>query len=1154
MPGSDRARPTSSVASALRRRSPLSSSSRFSLLLLEDGEYLLDVRYLAFDVGVFRYLEPRLSTHRKVQGRLKICTRGFFFVPQDIAQPVLRFPFRAMPAEPRAECFVEFAADAPVTSSFVSAAVENMYLTFETALVVEMKERGVDHPYVHRKTASSSTNSSSNSGGDPPAKYIFTPLYSRLEALLATVHVIYEVAKLPRRALTKADEENLLATVLAPRLASAFDASLLVDFREKLLLPAPEPVDRVEPLLKYPGCLMLTTLRVYFQPAQLNNVFDPVLKWEYTEIAHIFKRRHLLRQTGLEIYAASGASFFFAFRSRQARDDTYAAMVDQPGLEHCRREDLELMMRRWQSRELSNFDYLQFLNNAAGRTRNDLTQYPVFPWVLRDYTSATLDLTDPRVFRDLSKPIGALNPERLEYFKTRYEVMPRGDEAEGLPPPFLYGTHYSTPGYVLYFLVRMAPQYMLCLQNGKFDAPDRLFRSIDVSWQGCVTNHADLKELIPEFFDESVPPDEWLCNAQHLDFGATQSLDRVDDVELPPWAHKDPREFVRLNRAALESDYVSSHLHEWIDLIFGYKQQGDEALRADNLFYYLSYEGAVDLETVTDPTERCSLESQIQEFGQTPKLLFSTPHPSRDANSSSSTVEIATPDLLPSPRVGQRRVRRLTYPPPGVARSRNLGRRTVELTSLAFIGDESDDEEQIMKAAPRRSIPSSLSFMCFQAPLERIPRAIPFPSHLWHGIGGGNWKPAKRWNWKEKMKVADRGKPPDWNWVESLTYALHAGEITSAVLSRDDATLYSASKDSSLKASRTTDGAVRRTISCKFALSCCDVTPDERVVLVGCWDNRVYMHSTRTGRELDSVLAHSDGISAICVVGNRFLTSSWDSTVKLWRYTPTFIMANPVQTFTECAESVLCLDTSANGAFGAAGTRNGHVYLFNLATPSFHRDVFASRQRRGDVAAVSFASDSSSFVCITMENELLQFNLDGVQLYSMDMRAPGQVRCFESDGEYAVGGTTNGRMFFWKLHEEPGSELVCEIPGAHDTIISSLAVSVDGSAIVSGAIDGSVRVWRLDATSSGELAAPAEASSMRKTSVPRLLVLPPVSSVETASGDAKSTPKAALAATRRAKRESYVSREFRDLSEYRPLSHFFRPSSMETEADIYFEG
>jgi hypothetical protein len=35
-------------------------------------------------------------------------------------------------------------------------------------------------------------------------------------------------------------------------------------------------------------------------------------------------------------------------------------------------------------------------------------QYPVFPWVLADYTSQVLDLSNPAVFRDLSKVIRTL--------------------------------------------------------------------------------------------------------------------------------------------------------------------------------------------------------------------------------------------------------------------------------------------------------------------------------------------------------------------------------------------------------------------------------------------------------------------------------------------------------------------------------------------------------------------------------------------------------------------------------------------------------------------------------------------------------------------------------------------------------------------------
>lgn len=78
---------------------------------------------------------------------------------------------------------------------------------------------------------------------------------------------------------------------------------------------------------------------------------------------------------------------------------------------------IEQATKKWQQRELTNYEYLMFLNLNADRTFNDLRQYPVFPWVIQDYNSEVLDLTATSTFRDLSKPIGALNSVRLDYLR-----------------------------------------------------------------------------------------------------------------------------------------------------------------------------------------------------------------------------------------------------------------------------------------------------------------------------------------------------------------------------------------------------------------------------------------------------------------------------------------------------------------------------------------------------------------------------------------------------------------------------------------------------------------------------------------------------------------------------------------------------------------
>ncbi|XP_063080462.1 lipopolysaccharide-responsive and beige-like anchor protein isoform X2 [Cavia porcellus] len=407
------------------------------------------------------------------------------------------------------------------------------------------------------------------------------------------------------------------------------------------------PAQLVAPSVVVKGTLSVTSSELYFEVDEEDPNFkkmDPKIlayteglhgKWLFTEIRSIFSRRYLLQNTALEIFMANRVAVMFNFPDPATvkKVVNYLPRVGigtSFGLPQTRRISLASprqlfkasnMTQRWQHREISNFEYLMFLNTIAGRGYNDLNQYPVFPWVITNYESEELDLTLPSNFRDLSKPIGALNPKRAAFFAERFESW----EDEQVPR-FHYGTHYSTASFVLAWLLRIEPftTYFLNLQGGKFDHADRTFSSVSRAWRNSQRDTSDIKELIPEFY--YLP--EMFVNFNNYNLGVMDDGTVVSDVELPPWA-KTSEEFVRINRLALESEFVSCQLHQWIDLIFGYKQQGPEAVRALNVFYYLTYEGAVSLNSITDPVLREAVEAQIRSFGQTPSQLLIEPHPPR---------------------------------------------------------------------------------------------------------------------------------------------------------------------------------------------------------------------------------------------------------------------------------------------------------------------------------------------------------------------------------------------------------------------------------------------------------------------------------------------------------------------------------------------
>ncbi|XP_021035694.1 lysosomal-trafficking regulator isoform X3 [Mus caroli] len=400
----------------------------------------------------------------------------------------------------------------------------------------------------------------------------------------------------------------------------------------------------VAPSRETAGELLLGKCGMYFvednasdtvESSSLQGELEPAsFSWTYEEIKEVHRRWWQLRDNAVEIFLTNGRTLLLAFDNTKVRDDVHQSILTNNLPSLLEYGNITALTNLWYTGQITNFEYLTHLNKHAGRSFNDLMQYPVFPFILSDYVSETLDLNDPSIYRNLSKPIAVQYKEKEDRYVDTYKYLEEeyrkgAREDDPMPPvqPYHYGSHYSNSGTVLHFLVRMPPftKMFLAYQDQSFDIPDRTFHSTNTTWRlSSFESMTDVKELIPEFF--YLP--EFLVNREGFDFGVRQNGERVNHVNLPPWARNDPRLFILIHRQALESDHVSQNICHWIDLVFGYKQKGKASVQAINVFHPATYFG-MDVSAVEDPVQRRALETMIKTYGQTPRQLFHTAHASR---------------------------------------------------------------------------------------------------------------------------------------------------------------------------------------------------------------------------------------------------------------------------------------------------------------------------------------------------------------------------------------------------------------------------------------------------------------------------------------------------------------------------------------------
>uniref|UniRef100_A0A146P4U4 WD repeat-containing protein 81 n=1 Tax=Fundulus heteroclitus TaxID=8078 RepID=A0A146P4U4_FUNHE len=245
-------------------------------------------------------------------------------------------------------------------------------------------------------------------------------------------------------------------------------------------------------------------------------------------------------------------------------------------------DELKTLVLDWVHGRVGNFHYLMELNRLAGRRTGDPNYHPVLPWVV--------DFTVPfGKFRDLRRSKFRLNKgdKQLDFtYEMTKEALAAaagngigvgvvgGDisvgvgghgQAEHLHVPHHISDVLSDITYYVY-KARQTPKSVLCSHVRSQWEPNEYPATMErmQSWTP--------DECIPEFYT-----DPSIFRSIHPD---------MPDLDVPFWC-KSCEEFIEVHRDLLESRDVSQHLHHWIDLTFGYKLSGKEAIKAKNVCLHL---------------------------------------------------------------------------------------------------------------------------------------------------------------------------------------------------------------------------------------------------------------------------------------------------------------------------------------------------------------------------------------------------------------------------------------------------------------------------------------------------------------------------------------------------------------------------------------
>lgn len=237
------------------------------------------------------------------------------------------------------------------------------------------------------------------------------------------------------------------------------------------------------------------------------------------------------------------------------------------------------------------------------------------------------------------------------------------------------------------------------------------------------------------------------------------------------------------------------------------------------------------------------------------------------------------------------------------------------------------------------------------------------------------------------------------------------------------------------------------------------ITPDGSTIVSGLNNGIIKLWDIQTGQLLRSLTGHTESVRAVTVTpdGSKVVSGSADKTMKIWDIqTGQLLLSSGGHT-----REVTAVAVTQDGGKVASGSSDATIRLYDEQTGQFLRKLMGK-----NVTSLAVTPDVNTIVSGAEDGNIRIWDIStGKLLHTLPESDYGVNSVVVTpDGRKIVSGGLRGIVHLWDIQTGQLVRTLTRPSGQSmrtlfEDIIKCVAVTPDGRTIVSGANDGTIKMW-----------------------------------------------------------------------------------------------